>query len=410
MTARPATSTVPAPATEPAQAAGAAAGSAPAPGSAPAGSPRLAALDGVRVLAALAVLCYHYMALESAWGEPAAGVFPAASRGAAYGWLGVEMFFLVSGFVICMSAWGRTVGEFAVSRVSRLFPAYWVAVLFTGAVLTLWPEVRAVKLTDVVVNLSMLQAGVEVPHVDDVYWTLFVELKFYALFALVVLRGVTYRNCVFFCALWTLAAIVAPTADSGVLYFFAVPSYAPYFIAGTAFHLMRRFRPNAVLWAVVGVQFLLAQAYVRDRMITNLGRATAEQLPAWPAHLVITAGFLVMAGMALGAFDRIQWRWLRPAGALTYPLYLIHMLAGITAIHHFRDRLPPVPLVLTVTTAMLAVAWLIHHLAERPLTPRLRKSLHRGIQEIRRDTTPSGSAGGTPSGFAGSAPSSPAGV
>ncbi|MEJ8645624.1 hypothetical protein WKI68_39295 [Streptomyces sp. MS1.HAVA.3] len=37
---------------------------------------RLAVLDGIRVLAALAVLFYHYAALESAWGEPTAGVFP----------------------------------------------------------------------------------------------------------------------------------------------------------------------------------------------------------------------------------------------------------------------------------------------------------------------------------------------
>ncbi len=102
-----------------------------------------------------------------------------------------------------------------------------------------------------------------------------------------VLRGVTYRNCVLFCGLWTLAGVVAPAVDNGLLSFFAVPSASPYFIAGMAFHLMRRFGPNAVLWAVVGVQFLLAQHYVHPRMITNLGRAVTEQTPAWPAHLII---------------------------------------------------------------------------------------------------------------------------
>ncbi len=357
---------------------------------------RLAALDGVRIGAALAVLCYHYMALESAWVRPTAAVFPTASKVAAYGWLGVEVFFLVSGFVICMSAWGRTVGEFATSRMSRLFPAYWVAVLFTAGVLALWPEVRGVTMTDVVVNLSMLQAGVKVPHVDDVYWTLFVELKFYALFALVILRGVTYRNCVLFCALWTVAAVVAPTADSAALYFFAIPSYSPYFISGIAFYLMRRFQPNAVLWAVVGVQFLLAQAYVRDRMITNLGKATAGQLPAWPAHLVIAGGFLLMACIAVGALDRVGWRWLRRAGAVTYPLYLIHMLAGLTFIHHFRHSLAPVPLVLSVTAAMVVLAWLIHRLVEQPVGRLLRDSLRRGIEEIRHSTPSRGPMAAVP--------------
>ncbi|MFB6578428.1 acyltransferase family protein [Streptomyces sp. NPDC056402] len=359
-------------------------------GRAPAGAVpggRLAVLDGVRVLAALSVLFYHYFALESAWGQAPAEIFPTAHPFAVYGWVGVEIFFLVSGFVICMSAWGRTVGDFAVSRVSRLFPAYWAAVAFTTLVLYAWPEVRQVKaFSHVLVNLSMLQGGLGVPNIDDAYWTLFVELKFYVLFAIVVMRGVTYRNCVLFCAAWTLAGVVAPTADNGVLSFFAASSSSPYFIAGIGFYLMRRFRPNAVLWAVVGVQFLLAQHYVHTRMISNLGRAAAERTPAWPVHLIIALGFALMAAIALGALDGVQWRWLPHAGALTYPLYLIHMMAGLTFIHLFRHDVAPVPLVIGVITAMLLLAWLVHRLVERPLGRLLRDRLRRGVQDIRSGT------------------------
>lgn len=348
---------------------------------------RLAALDAVRILAALGVVFYHYVALDSAWGEPTAAVFPGIRPFAVYGWLGVEVFFLVSGFVICMSVWGRSVGDFAVSRISRLFPAYWAGIAFTALVLLAWPEVRPLtSFGDVVVNLSMLQGGVGVPNVDDAYWTLFVELKFYVLFAVVVLRGVTYRNCVLFCGLWTVAGAVAPTADSVALYFFAIPSYSPYFISGIAFYLMRRFRPNAVLWVVVGVQFLLAQHYVHGRMISSLGRSVTDRTPAWPAHVIITLGFLVMAAIALGALDRVQWRWLPHAGAVTYPFYLIHMMAGLTFIHRFRNDLAPVPLVLGVTALMLVLAWGIHRLVERPLGRLLRDGLRRGVQDIRSGT------------------------
>ncbi|MFE9633581.1 acyltransferase family protein [Streptomyces sp. NPDC006463] len=288
-----------------------------------------------------------------------------------------------------MSAWGRTVGDFAVSRVSRLFPAYWTGIAFTTLVLFTWPEVRpAQALTDVVVNLSMLQGGVGVPHVDEAYWTLFAELKFYVLFSAVVIRGVTYRNCVLFCGLWTVAAVVAPTVDNGVLNFFAITSCSPYFIAGIAFYLMRRFRPSAVTWGIVGVQFVLAQHYVNARMLSSLGRGVTERTPAWPAHLIITLGFLVMAAMALGLLDGVRWRWLPHAGAVTYPFYLIHMMAGLTIIHHFRDRLAPVPLALGVTAFMLTLAWIIHRLVERPLSRVLRDSLRRGLQDIRRSDTP----------------------
>ncbi|GHB54845.1 hypothetical protein GCM10010347_25890 [Streptomyces cirratus] len=61
---------------------------------------RLSALDGIRFVAALMVVFYHYFALASAWGRPASAVFPTAHAAAEYGWLGVEVFFLVSGFVI----------------------------------------------------------------------------------------------------------------------------------------------------------------------------------------------------------------------------------------------------------------------------------------------------------------------
>ncbi|WP_053728808.1 acyltransferase family protein [Streptomyces sp. WM6378] len=107
--------------------------------------PRLAALDGLRLVAALMVVCYHYLALSRPWGHNPATIFPTLHRFAEFGWLGVEVFFLVSGFVICMSVWGRSLGDFAVSRVSRLFPAYWVAVPLTALVVKKWPEITSIR-------------------------------------------------------------------------------------------------------------------------------------------------------------------------------------------------------------------------------------------------------------------------
>ncbi|MFE0377894.1 hypothetical protein ACFW1M_20435 [Streptomyces inhibens] len=66
-----------------------------------------------------------------------------------------------------MSVWGRTVGEFAVSRLSRLFPAYWAGILLTAVVVKTWPEIASLRGWDTVItHLVMLQGGNNTPDVD----------------------------------------------------------------------------------------------------------------------------------------------------------------------------------------------------------------------------------------------------
>ncbi|MFI1169505.1 acyltransferase family protein [Streptomyces sp. NPDC020801] len=123
-------------------------------------------------------------------------------------------------------------------------------------------------------------------------------------------------------------------------------------------------------------------------MATNLGRVTAQALPTWPARFLILAAFAAIAAIALGALDRIQWKWLTYAGALTYPLYLVHMNIGMTLIHHYQGRIPALVLVISVTVLMLATAWLIHRTIERPLGKWLRNVMRSGIDDVRRHVTP----------------------
>ncbi|MBT2387258.1 acyltransferase [Streptomyces sp. ISL-11] len=354
-------------------------------------APRLYVLDGLRIIAALMVVLFHYVSLRGGWGRDPQEIFPHARLFARYGWTGVEIFFLISGFVICMSTWGRTLGDFVVSRVSRIYPAYWFAIFLTAGVITLWPQVRQLQsLDDMVTNLTMLQGGLGVWDVDGVYWTLFIELKFYVLFAVVVATGVTYRKCVLFCGVWTVAAISAATVDNKIVDMWAMPLYAPYFIAGIAFYLMYRYRPTALLWGIVAMSLLLAEHHVARRVADN----TTRPIPSWPASLIIVVAFALMALIALGAFNRIQWRWLSTAGALTYPVYLIHQYIGMTVIYGLRDRVPAPLLVSGLIVVMLFAAWLLHRYVERPLGKRLRTALLKGMDDMRRHSAPA--AGKTP--------------
>lgn len=175
---------------------------------------------------------------------------------AVYGWLGVELFFLISGFVICMSCWGKRPQDFFISRVVRLYPAYWVAVLITAAVVVAagysFTTAKDITARTVLINLTMLQQPFGAPLVDPSYWTLWVEMLFYLLFAVVVARGLTYRRVVAFCGIWTFAAAIAPTVGLPLLDTLTQPTYAPLFVAGVTMFLMHRFGPNLLLWGCSG--------------------------------------------------------------------------------------------------------------------------------------------------------------
>ena len=75
-------------------------------------------------------------------------------------------------------------------RFSRLYPVYWAAVLITFCVMALFgfPE-QEISVFDALVNLTMVQSAMNVPNVDSVYWTLWVEVQFYVLMGLVYWIG-----------------------------------------------------------------------------------------------------------------------------------------------------------------------------------------------------------------------------
>ncbi|WP_320782630.1 acyltransferase [Streptomyces sp. CRN 30] len=359
---------------------------APAAATRPQRPRRLYVIDGVRLLAALMVAVHHYAGTARAdrpgnviWDRPVSDIMPTVFRLASYGWIGVEIFFVISGFVICMSCWGRSPRQFFVSRVIRLYPAYWFGVVFTTVALFLLPGVwERLRLREVLLNLTMLQAGSKVPNVDGVYWTLWSELRFYLLFLVVVAMGLTYRRVVVFCCVWGAAAMLAPVSDLHLLELVANPEGAWYFIAGLALYLMYRFGQDLLLWGILAMAWLMGQLELGHRI------DTVEHVSGWRgAVLIFTAFLLFMVAVALGYTDRVRWKWLVTAGALTYPLYLTHYAVGTALINRLRDTMDARLLVAVVIAGFLVLGWLVHRFVERPGARLLKKGLDRSFARVR---------------------------
>ncbi|GGL76093.1 acyltransferase [Streptomyces fumigatiscleroticus] len=344
---------------------------------------RLRALDGLRLIAALMVAVYHYAGrggdVSLAWGTSPKEQFPTLHAYAAYGCLGVEVFFVISGFVICMSGWGRSLTSFFASRVSRLMPAYWAAVVLVTAVFAL-PVVtyEAVSPSDALVNLTLFQQPLGADRVLGVCWTLWVEIRFYALFAVcVVLPGANRRRVIAFCAGWTLAAVLAQAAHQPLLDVVLMPQYAPFFIGGVGLYLVHRDRRDVYGWGITILSFLIGQHYSVQELWNASDPNAFAHRTFLGIVLVVAFGFVAVAAIALGWLDRANWRWLTAAGALTYPFYLVHEHLGwvvIKALHQGLD-IPSYATFLLTAASMLLLARLLNRYVEKWATPLLRRML-----------------------------------
>ena len=347
---------------------------------------RVYALDLLRFVAASMVVAFHLPAVaanEYRVNPDQAFTHPLYQL-SRYGWVGVPIFFVVSGFVICMSSWGRTLSQFFTSRVVRLFPAYLFVVLLTTVVLLAWlpGDVKPPVFLRVVANLTMLNQFLGVDSIDGVYWSLMIELKFYLLFALVVRVGVSYARVVGFAIMWLVLGVIAHNTTDGFLRIVVEPRYMPFFVAGITLYLIHRFGPTLLLWGMVGVCWVLCAVSLND-MVDEKIKLEHVNVTLTTTLILFSVLYLVMIAIALGWLSWLRWSGCTTIGALTYPLYLLHKEIGTAVLHRFRGDLRLKVLLALVLAGLLLLAYLTHRWIERPGVRLLRTGLQRSFTAIR---------------------------
>ncbi|MCC3152698.1 acyltransferase [Hymenobacter sp. BT770] len=344
-------------------------------------------LDALRFVAALSVVCFHYTYRPQAPGNFSPLAFPELDRVTRYGFLGVELFFLISGYVVLLSARGKTVRQFLLARVTRLYPAFWTACTLTFLVLLGWgagtgavsmPAGLRADAGRYVYNMTMLHEFLGAWPLDGVYWSLTVELTFYFLVSLLLAyRLLPHVD-------WVLAGWLAYTAWVGFgpmtatpferLFF---PRYAPFFAAGMLFSLLqppagRTWFRYALLLAAYGLA--LHQTFYRAIEQTS---AFHDDVSRKVCLVVVTGCFLLMGGVAFRWLNLSRFSWLTSLGALTYPLYLLHGNIGFVVFHRLGPSTNKYALVGSTLAAMLVASYLLHVWVEQPL----RRSLGRGLAQ-----------------------------
>jgi len=339
---------------------------------------RLYGIDLLRFVAALGVLFFHYTFRGYAADGMSLLDFPELSGVSRYGYMGVDLFFMISGFVILMTALKQDVKGFLVSRIVRLYPAFWAGVTLTATTCLLFDASGrfGVSLFQYLLNLPMLGGFFGVEPVDGVYWSLLVEIKFYLLVLLVLALG-QIRNTTLLLGAWALVTLYLLNFPApGKLHWLLIPEWSPYFIAGAIFYLVRSTGFDAFKLLILALTLYLAIA-------NAIGR-----LPQMEQHYASEFSRMAVAGMVLvfyAVFLAFSARWIeflnRPEflvlGVLTYPVYLIHQNIGFVLMNRFAAEGNRYVLMLLVTLLVLAVAYGVHHLIERPLSSKLRPILIR---------------------------------
>lgn len=332
----------------------------PRPGTAYDG-PRLTQIDGLRAVAALVVVAYHY---TTRFEQRFMHVSP-LDISVPWGYFGVNLFFAISGFVICMTLDRcRTPQDFMVSRFARLYPAYWVAVAVTWLTIQLHTiPGYAISLKGAIANLSMVHAFFGIPDVDGVYWSLQVELLFYIWMLAIWSLGLL-RHTVGVAFLWTGLAVAwgigrympGITIPDEIPRFMLL-EYIPWFVMGmtiyVTLHEKRRWRvPHFALLALC---------------IIAVGLRGAEYMIA----AVITISLVLLASRGY-----LAWLASRPfvfCGAISYPLYLIHEKIGWTVLLQIEPLLPSVWLSIALAVfCSMVIATALHYLVEDPSRKALR--------------------------------------
>ncbi len=135
---------------------------------------RILELDALRGIAALSVFFYHASIYYKE------SVYFSCFR---FGLMGVDLFFIISGFVIFSSVQNKSRLQFIKSRFLRLYPSYWFAVTLTFILIIIKYYEKGITnlipIKDYFINLTMIQEFFKVQNLDGPYWTLYIELFFY---------------------------------------------------------------------------------------------------------------------------------------------------------------------------------------------------------------------------------------
>jgi peptidoglycan/LPS O-acetylase OafA/YrhL len=321
---------------------------------------RFIELDALRGIAAIGVLISHYT-----WAYYYHfNILSSNMVFLPYGEWGVQMFFIISGYVIFMTLEKvRSVKEFSIARITRLYPTYWASILLTLTFLHFFPvpTLGNYSLSLILINFTMLQSFMRTGHVDQVYWSLCVEIAFYGI-----------MGCLFFfkklkhieiiSVLWLLLSLIIFLPDFPLKKYIVVIlilKNAPLFITGIMFYKIRT--RVASIWnhLIILISLIVySLIFYSDRILENMDYIPLSLI------IIVFATFYLLVYRKVDFLKSPVFLFL---GSISYPLYLLHNVIGYSIIYRVRMFTDNHFISFLIPTAIsILLAYLVSIYVEKP--------------------------------------------
>ncbi|MRW93050.1 acyltransferase family protein [Duganella sp. FT80W] len=298
-------------------------------------------LDALRGVAALAVCFHHIFGYIYKAGQMDEGfntfVRTSILEVFDFGRFGVVLFFLISGFIIPTSLRpGTTLKKFTITRIFRLYPAFWAACLLIFVSAPYLGD-STVSVKGLFANLTMVPKFFHEPEISGVFWTLFVEIMFY--FCCAVLFQLSWlENPRVIGGVALVLGLITPLAvllnhlvhlNMAIRF---IPFHLSFLFVGSIFRLAIVKKDNqAKIISAFLVIFIIFTVPLTCGLFFNVPEALATDfvmhgaLPTTASYFIAIAIFLIViiSKPKLGSF-------LSEQGKISYSLYLLHMLCFVT--------------------------------------------------------------------------------
>lgn len=348
-------------------------------------------LDILRILAALLVLVQHWsiVGLSDVFdSQIATSIF-------SYGFLGVDLFFFISGIVITRSALSSSARKFTVSRFARLAPAYLVILLISIPVGIFTKDMRY-EASSIFSSLTFSEFVTQPPE-DDLLildsWTLWIEIQFYFTIALILLifglwqlvsrsnEKLTLSIFKVIFSIWLGFIALNAAGDSGVPTLLTLGGFATAFICGGLFGTVTNWNSLIRLSPILLLATTLMFYGFYNRSLNSPNEIGGLDLQS--SHVLVSVVLValcligVLAGLLVSPLPIRAAKVITILALATYPLYLMHQELGNRAILKLTEW--GVPVTFSVLMTFVGSVAFSIYISMRIEPPLRRMILSRGM-------------------------------